>query len=65
MIDCRYQKNDKVNEFDQSLGKIVKHKIKVSVPLTLQKIYDLYNTYGIRDIDEEIQDSIYKRVNKL
>lgn len=66
MIDTRLQDEDILHEFDQKLYKIISKVIKVSVePYTTNKAGQLYHSYDIKDIDEDIQDSVYKRRNKL
>lgn len=66
MVDSRLQDEDILHKFDQKLYKIISKVIKVSVePYTTNKAGQLYNSYDIKDIDEDIQDSVYKRINKL
>ena len=66
MVDSRLQDEDIIYKFDQKLYKIISKAIKVSVePYTTNKTGQLYHCYDIKDIDGDIQDSVYKRVNKL
>lgn len=67
MIDTRFQDNDIIqNIIEEKLYKEISKVIKVSVePYTTNKAGQLYHSYDIKDIDEDIQDSVYKRRNKL
>ena len=66
MVDSRLQDEDIIYKFDQKLYMIISKVIKVSVePYTTNKAGQLYHSYDIKDIDEDIQDSFYRRMNKL
>ena len=66
MIDTRFQDDDILNRLEQELYKTISKAIKISIePYSTNKAGQLYHSYDIKDIDEEIQNSVYKRMNKL
>lgn len=69
MIDTRFQDDtvhDILNKYEQKLYRTISKVIKVPVePYTTSKAGQLYHSYDIKDIDEDLQDSVYKKVYKI
>lgn len=50
------------NRLEQNLYRTISKVIKIPIePYTTQ----LYHSYDIKDIDEDLQDSVYKKVYKI
>lgn len=66
MIDTRFQDDnihDILNRLEQKLYRTI---LKVLVePYTTSKAGQLYHSYDIKDIDKDLQDSVYKKVYKI
>lgn len=63
MIDFRYQEdNDKLNKLETDMYNIISKKIKISLLRMSTEFIMLHDGYDIRDIDEDIQDSVYKKI---
>lgn len=66
MIDCRYQDdNNKLNKLESDMYDMISKKIKISLLRMSTEFIMLHDGYDIRDIYDDIQGSVYKRINEI